>query len=114
MIAIKCFDFRFSDVEVHEQELRATRSGEPLDIEPKVFLEERIDGVAGLGTSVVCTDRKVACPGISAFLAAAVAWFETQLGLRTLDPLVTRSVETMSVFGDQSCRRLRGATPRPR
>jgi len=37
MIATKCFVFRFSDVEVHENELRATRAGQPLDIEPKAF-----------------------------------------------------------------------------
>lgn len=29
--------FRFSDVAVHEQELRATRGGAALDIEPKAF-----------------------------------------------------------------------------
>lgn len=37
MITTKCFIFRFSDVEVHEQELRATRGGQALDIEPKAF-----------------------------------------------------------------------------
>jgi DNA-binding winged helix-turn-helix (wHTH) protein len=31
------FVFRFADLEVHESELRATRAGRPLDIEPKAF-----------------------------------------------------------------------------
>ena len=29
--------FRFADLEVHEQELRATRAGQQLEIEPKAF-----------------------------------------------------------------------------
>lgn len=33
----KCRVFRFSDVEVREDELRATHNGEPLSIEPKAF-----------------------------------------------------------------------------
>lgn len=37
MIPTKCLVFRFSDVEVHEKELRARRGGEALDIEPKAF-----------------------------------------------------------------------------
>jgi DNA-binding winged helix-turn-helix (wHTH) protein/Tol biopolymer transport system component len=37
MITTKGFVFRFSDVEVHEDERRATRNGQALDIEPKAF-----------------------------------------------------------------------------
>jgi Tol biopolymer transport system component/DNA-binding winged helix-turn-helix (wHTH) protein len=37
MIATKRFVFRFSDIEVHEHELRATRAGQSLDLEPKAF-----------------------------------------------------------------------------
>ena len=37
MISTKRFVFRFSDVEVHEQELRATRGSEALELEPKAF-----------------------------------------------------------------------------
>ena len=37
MIPTKRFVFRFSDVEVNEQELRARRGGEALDLEPKAF-----------------------------------------------------------------------------
>ena len=37
MIVNKCFVFRFSDIEVHENEFRATRAGQPLEIEPKAF-----------------------------------------------------------------------------
>jgi DNA-binding winged helix-turn-helix (wHTH) protein/Tol biopolymer transport system component len=37
MIPTKRFVFRFSDIEVHEHELRATRGGEALELEPKAF-----------------------------------------------------------------------------
>lgn len=37
MIPAKVVVFRFSDIEVHEHELKATRAGEALNLEPKAF-----------------------------------------------------------------------------
>jgi Tol biopolymer transport system component/DNA-binding winged helix-turn-helix (wHTH) protein len=37
MIATKHFVFRFSDIEVHEHELRVSRGGQALSLEPKAF-----------------------------------------------------------------------------
>lgn len=99
MIPTKCLVFRFSNVEVNEKELRATRGAEALEIEPKAF-RVLVYLVRHAGHLVTKNELLMAVWGETAVtdnsLTRAIALLRRAL---EDDPRQPRFIETISTAG---------------